>query len=65
MVRVIFTYDKQARKWESTVEGANTNIEARQAFSAVVLTCQELDPTLLTGAQSESFGDHHKIIPAV
>jgi hypothetical protein len=45
--RVIFTYDEPTGKWEATVEGALNRTDARQAFSAVVLTCQQLLPVLL------------------
>lgn len=61
MFRVIFTYDETACKWEASVEGATDKTEARQGFSAVVVTCQELDRSLLRHAQvSEDF----KITPA-
>jgi len=40
-VRVIFTYDEAARKWEAHAEGCTEALEARQAFAAVVITCQQ------------------------
>lgn len=61
-VRVIFEYDEQARKWNPIVEGLSTKVEARQAFSAVVITCQQLDPGLLTQAL---VSDDFVITPAV
>lgn len=48
MVKVIFEYDETTRKWDPVVIGTTSAVEARQAFSAVVITCQELDPNLLS-----------------
>jgi hypothetical protein len=62
MFRVIFTYDEALRKWESEVEGAKDKVEVRQGFSAVVLTCQMLDPDLLIHTK---VNDDYSIIPAV
>jgi hypothetical protein len=62
MFRVIFTYDEIHRKWEAKVEGATNKVEARQGFSAVVVSCQELDPMLLIHTQ---VSDDYKITPAV
>ena len=46
-VTVEFTHDDEVKKWEAHVIGAATSVEARQAFSAIVLTCQALNPDLL------------------
>lgn len=48
MVHVIFKHDDDVKKWEIKVVGTTDPIEARQAFSAVVLTCKELPVSLLT-----------------
>lgn len=44
MISVTFFYDEATAKWASIVMGASDATEARQAFAAVVLTCQMLDP---------------------
>jgi hypothetical protein len=64
-VSVIFTHDDDARKWEVVVSGAADASEARQAFAAVVLTCQQLDSKLLMHTQVASNGDDFAITPAV
>lgn len=45
--RVVFEFNQQRRKWASFVTGARCVDDARQAFSAAVLTAQLLDPRLL------------------
>jgi hypothetical protein len=62
MVRVIFEWDEDVRKWSAKVEGAETPLEARQAFSAVVLTCQELPSQLLNRTKVD---EQHNITPCV
>lgn len=58
-------YVEASRKWDVLVEGAVDALEARQAFSAVVLTAQMLDPDLLEHALSEPLSDGaYKITPA-
>lgn len=47
-MRVVFNYQPETGLWEPVIQGAEDETEARQAFSAVVLTCQLLDPELLT-----------------
>lgn len=49
MIEVTFRYDESTRKWEVYVTGTAINkdgvgdeIEAMNAFNAVVLTCQEV-----------------------
>jgi hypothetical protein len=64
-VKVTFVYDEAARKWEANVTGVADPIEARQAFSAVVITCQALDESLLGQTLVEADGDGFKITPAV
>jgi len=51
MVQVIFTHDDECKKWEVQVTGTTDKVEARQAFTAVVLTCQMADPKLLEYAR--------------
>ncbi len=65
--RVIFTYHEPTRKWEATVEGAESPLDALQGFNAVVLTAQMLDPDLLTHGLSEPGTQPgvYKITPAV
>lgn len=43
---VSFTYYETSRKWEVTVSGVVSDIEAKQAFNAVVLTCLDATPEL-------------------
>ncbi len=67
---VTFTYDEVAQKWEATVSHVITPTEARQAFSAVVLTCRQLNPALLIHTKTTKIYDHlgveqHRIVPAV
>lgn len=64
-VRVTFDYDEKSRKWEAWVSGTESTLESRQAFSAVVLTIQMLDPNLLTATKVEVKDFGHVIIPAV
>ena len=46
-IQVFFNYCEESRKWTVVVNGAADPTEARQAFSAVILTCQKLNPDLL------------------
>lgn len=41
--QVVFTHDDNAKKWECRVHGVKDAKEARQAFAAVVLTCEMID----------------------
>lgn len=41
--QVVFTHDDSAKKWECRVFGCKDAKEARQAFAAVVLTCEMVD----------------------
>lgn len=65
-VQVIFTHDDDKMSWEAKVIGAEDHNEARQAFNAVVLTCQQLNPNLLnqTKVIPHVEGDF-EIVPAV
>lgn len=73
--RVSFWYDEEANRWEPVVDGVADETEARQAFSAVVLTCQYLLPSLLDKAKVEGHGGFkesgsscprfYKITPAI
>lgn len=67
-MRVIFEYDEESRKWEVEVHDAGDIIEARQAFSAVVLSCQELEADILEHTKTEVITyapSDIRIIPAV
>ena len=65
MVEVTFLYDEQSRKWDPVVRGAVDSVEARQAFAAVVLSCQRLQSQLLALAKTEQAESGIRIIPAV
>jgi len=52
-VVVSFEYDETSTKWEVSVKGAHSEIDARDAFSSVVLTCLDLNPDLLKHTQVE------------
>ena len=55
MVIVSFIYCEKTRRWTPIVMGADDGKTARQAFNAVVLTCQELDKDLLNQSKTEVF----------
>lgn len=61
-VQVVFTYNETYSKWDVHVRGATSKLEARQAFSAVVITCQRLNHNLLIHALVDN---DHRVIPAV
>lgn len=63
--KVIFVYDEVARKWETMVTGVINPVEARQAFSAVVITCQTLDQSLLKQTLVKGTDAGYQITPAV
>ena len=67
MVQVIFTYDEAARKWEAIVTGVDSELEAQQAFNAVVITCFDVQVGLFHKVEREQYGNGYgfKIIPAV
>lgn len=44
LTKVIFEYDEPASKWEVFVEGVVDDIEARQAFNAVIITASRATP---------------------
>jgi len=67
MTKVVFEYDPISTRWSPYVEGAQDSMEARHGFSAVVLTCQMLEPDLLpmTIAKTGRHKDRYNITPAV
>lgn len=66
MVRVLFMYDEDTGLWDAVVAGTQTLLESKQAFSAVVMTCQALDPAKLIHTLVEDTPlQVHKITPAV
>lgn len=44
MVKVSFIYDEVEHKWEVEVSGATSELEALQAFNAVVITAMDAIP---------------------
>ena len=65
--RKCFRYDEETQKWEPFVTGTRDSTEAKQAFNAVVLTVQELNPVLLseTRVKKQDNSLIHLILPAV
>ena len=53
---VSFIYDDTLGKWEVVVAGVLSELEARQAFNAVIITVQMATPTLEAN-KAEQFGD--------
>lgn len=64
-VQVIFSYDAGAAKWVCTVRNASDTTEAMQAFHAVALTCQMLEPALFDHTQVAFLDGEFVITPAV
>lgn len=65
MVKVVFHYDENVCKWEPIVEGVDTALEAVQAFSAVVLSCQLLELRLLPLARVLYSDEKYIVTPCV
>jgi hypothetical protein len=65
MVSVRFDYDELTTRWVVLVTGAESELEARQAFSAVVITCQELNPDFLIHTKVKVSDCGMTVIPAV
>lgn len=64
MVHVCFSYDEDSRKWECFVGGVASELEAKQAFNAVLLTCDKKTVSLLHLVIASDNG-FYQIIPAV
>lgn len=64
-VQVTFTYDEILKKWDPIVTGASDELDAKQAFTAVILTAQMLDINLLLHTKTKQDGDSVHIIPAI
>jgi hypothetical protein len=64
-VRVIFEYDEDAAKWAVLVTEASDETEAKQAFAAVVMTCQMLIARLQVQALTAQTPEGVAIAPAV
>lgn len=64
MLQVIFNYDEANQVWDPVVKGAVSATEATQAFNAVVLSCQALEPRALRHTLAEASGFNFKITPA-
>lgn len=65
MFKVIFIYDDPSRKWKVNVEGAVSEEEARQGFTAVLLTCKQISPSLQHHALVEKEYDRFVLTPAI
>lgn len=63
--RIIFIYDEPSRKWQVVATGCKDKNEARQAFNAVLLTCQSLDVIIATQSKVKEHPEGFEIIPAV
>lgn len=67
MIQVVFTYDDDANLWDCHVLGTASQVEAAQAFNAVVMTCHQVDPNKLgqTGvAVHKTIPDAFTVVPA-
>ena len=62
--QIILQYDQLALKWEVFVEGAASELEAKQGFNAVLLTLQETFVTLEHKVKIHEDGKM-ELIPAV
>lgn len=65
ITQITFEYDETQRKWSVSVKGVRDSREAQQAFTAVVMTCQQVDPNLQRHALVDQKGDTYNITPAV
>jgi hypothetical protein len=66
VVTVHFLYNEMHRKWDTVVHGVTSELEAKQAFAAVVITCQNLDERLLGRELVQATDpESYRIIPAV
>lgn len=66
MIEVRFQYDERLKKWDPLVVGASDPDEAREAFAAVILTCQMLNPKLLKHTRiTRKSIDNFQVQPAV
>jgi len=66
MFKVTFEYCEESRKWDVFVEGAETELEAKQGFAAVALTCMSLDQRVFNLNKTEQQPDGRiKMIVAI
>ena len=65
MTEVRFQYDEAARKWQVLVTGVSGKIEAQQAFAAIIMTCDPINPGLQHHAQVKQTSEGYYITPAV
>lgn len=65
MTKVIFEYNEASEKWSAVVEGVANEEEAREAFSAVVLTVGMLPTDLLTRTIVRQDGERYAITPVI
>ena len=60
-VTITFVYDDTVGKWEVFAMNVSGEIEAVQAFNAVVLTCRQATPTLEANKAEHIVGEQYKI----
>ena len=66
MVEVKFQYDESLEKWSAHVTNVDNSQIAREAFCAVVMTCQMINPYLQQQAVVEKAADgSYRITPAI
>lgn len=65
MVEVTFRHDETCAKWDVVVSNTESADAAKQAFTAVVLTCATLCPGLQQFAQVSRTDSGWKVMPAV
>ena len=68
IVKVVFSHDNEFKKWTIKVENAVDSTEALQAFTAVIISCKQLQSVLLSYTQIKPLPleDHiFEVVPAV
>lgn len=64
-VQVIFEHDDTVSKWTVKVIGVKDSLEARQAFTAVILTNQTTEASMQKYALVKETTDGFEITPAI
>ena len=66
MTEVRFQYDEDSSRWQVLVTGVDSELEAKQAFAAVVTTCWPVNPGLQEEhAKTKQTPGGYRLIPAV
>lgn len=65
MTQITFIYNDELKKWQVVVSGVENETEAVEAFTAVVMTCQMLNPRVLAQSPVKDHVLGFEIIPAV